>query len=141
MWATDFDTSTLLEVRADQQANPPVFTPGDPLPCVKGKGRAFDPSTGILTVSLDMSKFSDFQSNYEAAKQAIAHRPVSAPGIHLPIPVAATPAATFVSHRVSERLRQLGGQGHQLSREGATALLSLCRAISWQARPQCLRRM
>ncbi|MFZ0313304.1 MAG: G8 domain-containing protein [Candidatus Korobacteraceae bacterium] len=66
---TDFDTSTLLEVRADQEANPPVFTPGDPLPCVKGKGRCFDPSTGILTVSLDMSKFSDFQSNYEAAKQ------------------------------------------------------------------------
>jgi cell migration-inducing and hyaluronan-binding protein len=66
---TDFDPSTqLAPVRVNQLNNPPTFTTGawGSYPCPQGG--CYDKNTGILTVPLDMSLFSDFQSNYDAEK-------------------------------------------------------------------------
>ncbi len=66
----DFDPSTqLVPVRVNQLTNPPTFTPGPAgsYPCPQGG--CFDSSTGILTIPLDMSLFSYFKANYNAAKQ------------------------------------------------------------------------
>jgi hypothetical protein len=66
----DFNPSTqLFPLRVNQLTSPPTFTPGaaGTYPCPMGG--CFDSSTGILTIPLTMSLFSDFQSNYDAAKQ------------------------------------------------------------------------
>jgi hypothetical protein len=66
----DFDPSTqLAPLRVNQLNNPPTFTPGPwgSYPCPQGG--CFDSSTGILTIPLDMSLFSYFKANYNAAKQ------------------------------------------------------------------------
>ena len=66
---TDFDPSTLQVVRVNQQTTPPTFTPvAGAYPCPT-KNNCFNKTTGILTVPLDMSKFSDFQTNYDAGRQ------------------------------------------------------------------------
>src|SRR5208337_530705 len=58
----------LYAVRADQLATPPQFTPiQGQYPCPQGG--CYDQNTGILTVPLDMSLFSDFQTNYDAEKE------------------------------------------------------------------------
>ena len=67
---TDFDPSTMLApVKVNQLNNPPTFTVGTfgSYPCPSGG--CYDQTTGILTVPLDMSLFSDFQTNYDAQRQ------------------------------------------------------------------------
>jgi hypothetical protein len=67
---TDFDPSTqLAPVRVNQLNNPPTFTVGTwgGYPCPQGG--CYNQSTGILTVPLEMSSFSDFQSNYDAERE------------------------------------------------------------------------
>ncbi len=67
---TDFDPTTqLAPVRVNQLNNPPTFTVGTwgSYPCPQGG--CYNQSTGILTLPLDMSLFSDFQSNYDAEKE------------------------------------------------------------------------
>ncbi len=67
---TDFDPSTqLAPVRVNQLNNPPTFTTGayGSYPCPQGG--CYNQSTGILTVPLDMSLFSDFKANYEQERE------------------------------------------------------------------------
>lgn len=64
---TDFDPSTLMEVRVNQIPSPPVFTTVGAFPCPTGG--CYDQSTGILTVPLNMANFSDFQQDYTAGMQ------------------------------------------------------------------------
>jgi cell migration-inducing and hyaluronan-binding protein len=63
----NFDTSTLSEVRVNQMNNPPTFTTVGAYPCPSGG--CYDSATGILTVPLNMSLFSDFQTNFDAERQ------------------------------------------------------------------------
>ena len=62
----DFDASTLTATRVDQLNNPPTFTAAGAYPCPSGG--CYDQSTGMLTVPLDMSLFSDFQANFDAER-------------------------------------------------------------------------
>ncbi len=65
---TDFDPTTLQLVRVNQQTTPPTFTPAGAFTCPADTS-CYNQTTGILTVPLDMSKISDFETNYNAGLQ------------------------------------------------------------------------